>query len=74
MEKSSLELINKLKGERKLKLAEYQKLIEGYDPEIAKYAAMEAVKVRQNIYGNKLYIRGLIEISNICKNDCYYCG
>ena len=74
MEKSSLKLINKLKEERKLKLAEYQKLIEGYDPEIAKYAAMEAVKVRQNIYGNKIYIRGLIEISNICKNDCYYCG
>lgn len=74
MEKSSLKLINKLKEERKLNLTEYQKLIEGYHPEIAKYAAMEAVKVTQNIYGNKVYIRGLIEISNICKNDCYYCG
>jgi biotin synthase len=25
-------------------------------------------------YGNQLYIRGLIEISNICTQDCYYCG
>jgi biotin synthase len=25
-------------------------------------------------YGNKIFIRGLIEISNICKNNCYYCG
>ena len=25
-------------------------------------------------YGNSVYIRGLIEISNICKNDCLYCG
>ena len=74
MEKSSLYLINKLKEERQLKLAEYKQLIEGYSPQIAAYAAREAVKVRQKIYGNKVYIRGLIEISNICKNDCYYCG
>ena len=25
-------------------------------------------------FGNRIFIRGLIEISNICKNDCYYCG
>ena len=72
MKKSSLYLINKLKEERQLKLTEYKRLIEGYSPEIAKYAAKEAVKVRQRIYGNKIYIRGLIEISNICRNDCYY--
>ena len=74
MEKSSLYLMNKLKEERQLNLAEYKKLIEGYSPKIAAYVAKEAVKVRQKIYGNKVYIRGLIEISNICKNDCYYCG
>ena len=33
-----------------------------------------AVKTRKEFYGNKIFIRGLIEISNICKNDCYYCG
>lgn len=74
MKKSSLCLIRKLKEERQLTLEEYKRLIEGYDPEIAEYAAAEAVKVRQKIYGNKVFIRGLIEISNICKNDCYYCG
>lgn len=67
-------LIDKIKKQRQLTLDEYQTLIEGYSPEIAEYAAKEAVKVRQQIYGNKVYIRGLIEISNICKNDCYYCG
>jgi len=25
-------------------------------------------------FGNKIYIRGLIEFTNYCKNDCYYCG
>lgn len=36
--------------------------------------ASEADKVRRRIYGNDVYIRGLIEISNYCKNNCYYCG
>lgn len=34
----------------------------------------EAVAVRNSIYGKKVYVRGLIECTNICKNDCYYCG
>ncbi len=33
-----------------------------------------ADKVRQQHYGKDVYIRGLIEISNHCKNNCYYCG
>ena len=33
-----------------------------------------AVKTRKQYYGNAVYTRGLIEISNICKNDCLYCG
>ena len=30
--------------------------------------------VRRRVYGDAVYIRGLIEISNYCKNNCYYCG
>lgn len=41
-----------------------------YDEELFYYAD----KIRRNIYGNDVYIRGLIEISNYCKNNCYYCG
>ena len=33
-----------------------------------------AVRVRKEIYGNSVFVRGLIEVSNVCKNDCYYCG
>lgn len=33
-----------------------------------------AEKVRKQAYGSAVYIRGLIEISNYCRNDCYYCG
>ena len=34
----------------------------------------EADKVRRANYSNEVYVRGLIEFSNYCKNDCYYCG
>ena len=30
--------------------------------------------MRQQVYGNEIYVRGLIEFTNYCKNDCYYCG
>ena len=33
-----------------------------------------ADKVRREVYGDEVYIRGLIEISNYCKNNCLYCG
>lgn len=42
-----------------------------------KYDALlfeSADKIRQEIYGKDVYIRGLIEFTNFCKNDCYYCG
>ena len=44
------------------------------DPDIASYLKKTAVSIRKKYYGNKVYIRGLIEISNYCKNNCYYCG
>ncbi|MCL2029638.1 MAG: [FeFe] hydrogenase H-cluster radical SAM maturase HydE [Deltaproteobacteria bacterium] len=34
----------------------------------------KADEVRRRYYGTDVYIRGLIEVSNYCKNDCYYCG
>ena len=33
-----------------------------------------ADRVRKSIYGTDVYIRGLIEFTNYCKNNCYYCG
>lgn len=36
--------------------------------------AEKADRLRRQIYGNQVYVRGLIEMTNYCKNDCYYCG
>jgi len=38
------------------------------------YLFEKADIVRKKHYGNSVYVRGLIEISNYCKNNCYYCG
>ncbi len=67
-------LIDKLAREHTLTIAEYQQLVEAHSPELAAYAAQKARDVRHAVYGHDVYIRGLIEISNICKNDCLYCG
>lgn len=67
-------LIQKLATTHRLTLSEYTELIQNRTKEAAAELAKRAVKVRQEIYGNTVFVRGLIEISNICKNDCLYCG
>lgn len=67
-------LIDKLAVHHSLEKSEYKLLIANCSDELASYAASKSVKLRQSIYGTDVYIRGLIEISNICHNDCYYCG
>lgn len=43
-------------------------------PGFDEYISEKARKVREAYYGKDVYLRGLIEISNICRNNCYYCG
>lgn len=74
MDKKQLALIDKLTEEHSLSLEEYEYLIVHRDEETAAILAERAENIRKNIYGNAVYIRGLIEVSNICKNDCLYCG
>ncbi len=74
MDKSIGYITEKLIGKRPLEQGEYEALILGYSPELADELARRAVEVRQSIYGKDVFVRGLIEISNICKNDCLYCG
>ena len=69
-----IDLINRLEKKRSLSVEEYEYLIDNRNEEYAKILAEKAVEARKRVYGNDVYIRGLIEISNICKNDCHYCG
>ncbi len=42
--------------------------------ELEEYLRLCAQKKALSVYGNKVYMRGLIEFTNYCKNDCLYCG
>lgn len=68
------EIIKKLSFEHSLAFEEYKILVEAYSRENAELLAKLAVKARKEVYSNSVYIRGLIEISNYCKNNCLYCG
>lgn len=68
------ELIEKLYKTHSLELHEYEYLIENRNEESTALLKEYAVKERKKHYSNSVFVRGLIEISNICKNDCYYCG
>lgn len=67
-------LAEKLYKNHSLTVREYEKLISERTSESAQYLMEKADEVRKRVYGNQVFVRGLIEISNICKNDCLYCG
>ena len=66
--------IDALEKDRHLTHADYLALIQTMTGEEDAYLASRALAVKESVYGKRIFIRGLIEISNICKNDCYYCG
>ena len=47
-------------------------LLSGGGPDEELFA--EADRIRRSIYGDAVYLRGLIEFTNHCRNNCYYCG
>ena len=68
------ELIDKLEQDHSLTRSEWTELIRGRSPETAVHLFERARNVRIHHYGHDMYIRGLIEFTNYCRNDCYYCG
>ena len=66
--------IDRLEQGEELSREELALLLSTYDEEDRAYAAKEARSIALRNFGNKVYFRGLIEISNYCKNNCYYCG
>lgn len=73
MNKECNQLIDKLCKNSVLSSEEYLFLIKNRE-KCKKQLFENASAVRRQIYGDMIYIRGLIEFSNYCRNDCYYCG
>lgn len=54
--------------------AELEEILERYREDEDAELFSRADRVRRRYYGDEVYIRGLIEFTNYCKNNCYYCG
>ena len=67
-------LIDRLHVTGSLDREQWKQLLSERSEETDQYARDLGNKVRQQIYGNVIYVRGLIEFTNYCKNYCYYCG
>lgn len=65
-------LIVKLREEKNLSDDEFAALIQSREFDELLYKTAD--EVRREHYGDEVYIRGLIEFSNYCRNDCFYCG
>lgn len=70
-----MSLIDRFIESHNLSKSEYVKLLECWENEEAvRRLRNEAVRLRKQYYGDKVFTRGLIEFTNYCKNNCYYCG
>lgn len=74
MRMNNTERIAKLERDGDLSDDDFISLIRTIRPEEREVLFAAARRVRENNYGKAVYIRGLIEFTNICKNDCLYCG
>lgn len=67
-------LIDELKNSNNLSPDKLLLLLDNLDDDSKQYLHMKANETRLHNYGDKVYMRGLIEFTNFCKNNCRYCG
>lgn len=67
------QLIDKLIETKRLDKSEWIHVLE-HAGECLSFIFENACMIRNGIYGKNVFIRGLIEFTNYCKNDCFYCG
>lgn len=67
-------LIDKLCAAGTLSREELTALLGGFTPQDSRYLFSKSRAAADRVFGKKIYMRGLIEFTNFCRNDCYYCG
>ena len=71
---TNIQLIDRLEAQTRLERAEWEQLLSTYTEDEREYAAGRARAIAQREFGRRIYFRGIIEFTSICKNDCLYCG
>ena len=69
-----IKIIDEITACRNITLEQLHKLLETDDMQAVDYMRKRASEKAHETYGNQVFIRGLIEFTNYCKNDCLYCG
>lgn len=72
--KKEFELITQIREHQSISREQFETLMTCEDAHVIDFLHQQAREVANGIYENKVYIRGLIEFTNYCKNDCLYCG
>lgn len=67
-------LLGRLSQGQSLSVGDFEYLLSQESPGLRQALAAQARKVSQSIYGHQIFFRGIVEFSNICQNNCYYCG
>ena len=67
-------LIDQLRDNHQLSPDGYWTLLTMHHPDDVEYLMLQAREVAQRQFGKSIYLRGLIELTNVCRNDCLYCG
>ncbi|MDR2613522.1 MAG: [FeFe] hydrogenase H-cluster radical SAM maturase HydE [Deltaproteobacteria bacterium] len=68
------QLIDRLARERVLSAGEFAELLRSRGPGDAEHLRALASEARDRVFGKSVFLRGLLEFSNYCRNDCLYCG
>lgn len=69
-----IDSIDHIREERDISREVLEQLLTTDDAEVVEYLRKSARDVADSMYGKRIFLRGLIEISSHCKNDCLYCG
>lgn len=67
-------LVQTLRKKRSLPDEGLRELLESDDASLREDLFRHAREVAQEHFGKEIYLRGLVEWSNVCRNDCLYCG
>jgi biotin synthase len=74
MKKNILFILNNLTDQKKPHKEDIVELLKLGHHDAEELLYKKAYEIKKEYVGQKVYFRGLIEYSNICAKDCFYCG
>ena len=67
-------MLLKIRNTESVSRKELEMILTTEDEAFVQELYRQARETAREYYGNQIYIRGLIEFTSYCKNNCYYCG